>query len=268
MDGLYSDPMVNRLEEFSSLGARQYQSADPFPHTMIDDFLPEEFLNPVLDKFPGPEELKWTKFADLHQKKLAFAAAERLDPSIREVLQFLNSSVVLQFLERLTGINGLIPDPYFNGGGLHQIERGGKLNVHVDFNKLERTNLDRRLNLLIYLNQDWKEEYGGHLELWDRSMEKCVKRILPIFNRCLIFSTTEYSFHGHPTPLNCPEGRSRKSLALYYYTNGRPAHERSRTHSTIFRGTGGNRWILGTKSVVRAILPPVITDAYRYLRQS
>ena len=148
----------------------------------------------------------------------------------------MNSHPVLQFLEKLTGIGGLIPDPSFAGGGCHQIEPGGKLQVHVDFNKLQPANLDRRINLLIYLNKDWKEEYGGHFELWDAEGKACVKRVLPLFNRCVVFSTTQTSYHGHPHPLTCPEGWTRKSIALYYYTNGRDDGHASDGHSTVFLG--------------------------------
>lgn len=160
----------------------------------------------------------------------------------RSLLYQLNSSTFITFLERLTNVDGLIPDPHFVGGGLHQIERGGFLKMHVDFNKHERLRLDRRLNLLIYLNKDWQEEYGGHLELWDKDVTQCSKKILPVFNRCVVFTTTDFSYHGHPEPLTCPEDRSRKSLALYYYSNGRPASEIRRghsEHSTLFRARPG-----------------------------
>ena len=144
-------------------------------------------------------------------------------------------------LQELTGIEeAIIPDPHFEGGGLHQITPGGYLKVHVDFNRHSRLNLDRRINLLIYLNKDWQEEYGGNLELWDRNVSTCHRKILPIFNRCVIFNTNDFSYHGHPDPLTCPEGRTRKSLALYYYSNGRPASDLSgRAHSTVFRARPG-----------------------------
>ena len=147
-----------------------------------------------------------------------------------------NSSTFVDFLERLTGITGIIPDPHFRGGGLHQILPGGFLKVHADFNKQQRLNLDRRLNVLLYLNKDWPESYGGHFELWNHEMTQCEKRALPLFNRLVVFSTTDFSYHGHPDPLTCPAGRSRKSLALYYYTNGRPPEEAEpEFHSTLFQ---------------------------------
>ena len=113
----------------------------------------------------------------------------------------------------------------------------------MDFNKHSKTKLDRRINVLIYLNKSWQEEYGGHLELWDSSMENCGNKILPTYNTMAIFSTTDYSYHGHPDHLNCPEDISRKSLALYYYSDGRPSSELNldvETHGTIFKARKRN----------------------------
>jgi Rps23 Pro-64 3,4-dihydroxylase Tpa1-like proline 4-hydroxylase len=230
----WSQPVLARLSKLGADLAQSYQTAAPFPHVVIDNFLPAELLEPVLEAFPDPETLKWIKFNAPTERKLAFSQAETLAPAIREALYFLNSAPVLKFLETLTGINKLISDPYFSGGGLHQIEPGGKLGVHADFNKLPTLNLDRRLNLLLYLNKDWKEEYGGCLELWSRDMARCEQTVLPVFNRCVVFSTTSDSYHGHPLPLACPPGRTRKSIATYYYTNGRPEEEIREEHSTLF----------------------------------
>lgn len=212
-----------------------YAQAAPFPHIVIDNFLPEYILEDILKEFPTPKDIEWKRYDAPAEKKLASTSEIQMGEKTRLLLYQLNSSTFIDFIETLTGIQGIIPDPHFQGGGLHQIERGGFLKMHVDFNKHKRLHLDRRLNLLIYLNKNWQEDYGGHLELWDRKMTQCEKKILPIFNRCVIFSTTDFSYHGHPEPLTCPEGWSRKSLALYYYTNGRPASEVSGTHSTLFQ---------------------------------
>jgi 2OG-Fe(II) oxygenase superfamily len=141
----------------------------------------------------------------------------------------------LQFLETLTGFGGLIPDMNFEGGGLHQIERGGFLKIHLDSNTHPRFPLARRINLLLYLNRDWREEYHGQLELWDKEMSCCVHKILPVFNRCVIFTTSDLSYHGHPDRLECPPGMTRKSIAVYYYTEGRPAAGGDCDHGTIWR---------------------------------
>ena len=112
-----------------------------------------------------------------------------------------------------------------NGGGLHEIKRGGVLKIHTDFNKHPYKNIDRRINVLIYLNKQWKKNYGGNLELWNKSMKKCEKKIAPNFNTMVIFSTNDFTNHGHPNPLKCPETISRKSIATYYFSKGRPLKE-------------------------------------------
>jgi hypothetical protein len=237
MDGA-SDPPLFAAARYAELAARlapSYATAAPFPHAVIDDFLPAEAAERVLAEFPRPGDLDWTRFQDASGRKLASGRELQLPPGARGLLRELNSALFLDFLERLTGIEGLIPDPSLEGGGLHQIEPGGFLKIHADFNLHPRLRLDRRLNLLLYLNKDWKEEYGGHLQLWDRGMTRCERKLLPVFNRCVVFSTTDWSFHGHPEPLTCPEGMTRKSLALYYYTNGRPEAERSAEHTTLYQ---------------------------------
>lgn len=220
----------------------QYVSAEPFPHIVIDGLFPDEALETVLAEFPRPEEIDWRQFDNPTEKKLGYRHDSALGPNLQLFLYQMSSAPVLRFLEALTGIEGLIPDPYFGGAGPHQILAGGFLKVHVDFNWHPLLKLDRRLNLLVYLNHDWPEEYGGDLELWNRDMTRCERRILPVFNRTVVFSTTDFSFHGHPAPLACPQGMSRKSVSFYYYTNGRPEEERSTPHDTIFRKTHEHDW--------------------------
>lgn len=212
-----------------------YVGADPFPHAVLDGLFDDALLDEVLADFPSPEAIRWQQFDSPTEKKLGYTHTTRLPERLELFLHRMGSPPVLEFLEALTGIDGLVPDPYFGGAGPHQIEPGGFLKVHADFNWHPKLRLDRRLNLLVYLNRDWEEEYGGHLELWDREMSRCVRRVLPVFNRTVVFSTTDTSFHGHPRPLACPPGRTRKSVSFYYYTNGRPAEERSDPHDTIFR---------------------------------
>ena len=263
----YFDP--ERLQSLAAQYRSEYRSAQPFPHVVIDDFVSEDDLDLVLDEFLQAQDEAWRQFDNPREKKLAERRETSFGPFTRHLLAAnFNSSVFLEFLESLTGIEGLIPDPYYEGGGLHQIVPGGFLKVHADFNWHKELRLDRRLNVIIYLNREWKEEYGGHLELWDREMAKCERRVLPIFNRCVIFNTTDFSYHGHPEPLTCPEGMTRKSLALYYYSNGRPAEELSEAHSTLFQARPGEvmqrdvgEMRRKPEAVVKALLPPIVTDA-------
>lgn len=248
----------------------QYVSAAPFPHIVIDDFFPEEALLPILDEFPRPKQVDWQRFDSPNERKLALRDERQMGPATRQLMWELNSQVFVEFLEELTGIEGLIPDPHLVGGGLHQIERGGNLKIHADFNHHKRLKLDRRLNLLLYLNKDWPEEYGGHLELWDTQMKGCVKRVLPVFSRVVVFSTTDFSYHGHPNPLTCPEGRSRKSIAMYYYTNGRPAEEVSPVHTTLFVPRPGEDVKVEAertlRDVVKDLVPPIVLRGLKRLQ--
>jgi Rps23 Pro-64 3,4-dihydroxylase Tpa1-like proline 4-hydroxylase len=213
-----------------------YAAGDPFPHIAIDGLFDDAELDAVLRDFPSPEQTRWMRFDNPREKKLGFFyESSAISDRVRRFLDAMNGFEMLLFLEALTGIDGLIPDPYFGGGGLHQIEPGGFLKVHADFNVHPKLKLDRRLNMLIYLNKEWREEYGGHLELWDAELRGPRQRILPAFNRTVVFSTTDTSFHGHPHPLASPIGVTRKSVSLYYYTAGRPEPERSAPHDTLFR---------------------------------
>jgi hypothetical protein len=232
---------AERYQQLAKQHGPAYVTAQPFPHIALDDFLPVEECEGLLSEFPGPDQLDWHRFERHHSKKLATRGDQQFGPHTRELMQRLNGAAFLQFLETLTGITGLIPDPYFEGGGLHQIEPGGHLKIHADFNWHKKLQLDRRINFILSLNTDWREDYHGHLELWDRTMSQCEVKILPIYNRCVVFSTTSTSYHGHPEKLTCPPGRTRKSLALYYYTNGRPEEERGEAHGTLWqeRSAGG-----------------------------
>jgi Rps23 Pro-64 3,4-dihydroxylase Tpa1-like proline 4-hydroxylase len=270
MQELFSEKFSRKLESLAKEKAEQYKNARPFPHIYFDDFLPVEAAEAALKDFPEPKQLTWTEFDKPTERKLAFDEVEKLPPSVRDVLYFLNSRPMLQFLEVLTGIQGVISDPYYVGGGLHQIKPGGNLEVHADFNFHTKLKLDRRINVLVYLNKDWKEEYGGHFELWNRDMTAAEQKILPLFNRCAIFSTTSFSYHGHPTPLSCPPDRTRKSMATYYYSNGRPEEEVGDAHSTLFQARPGvvvEKPRHTMKDVVVAVTPPILISAIKSLRK-
>ena len=208
----------------------EFLSADPFPHVVIDDFLPAATVRDLIDSFPEPAP-GWEHFDDPNQLKYALRDEELIPAPIRSVLREMNSQVFVEFLETLSGIKGLLPDPHLLGGGLHQIPRGGTLKVHADFDQHQKLKIDRRLNVLLYLNEDWHDEYGGHLELWNLDRSERVERIAPIANRLVVFRTSDTSFHGHPDVLAVPAGRYRRSLAWYYYTA--PPTDRT-GHNTVW----------------------------------
>ena len=266
---LKADWVPVRRETASTDSLRsQYQAADPFPHIVVDDFFDKSDLFSLLKAWPAPDSSHWRHLESKAQIKYTTQTDKTLPKTIRDFLFYLNSSNMIDWLEEITGISGLIPDPHFDGAGPHMIARGGHLGLHTDYNRNRRLGLDRRLNMLLYLNPDWKEEWGGHLELWDserlpglgrpRLRPKSLRqRILPSFGRIVLFSTTDFTFHGHPEPLACPEGIFRRSIAMYYFTNGRPKEEtwvpRGGQHTLFYPrpGTGDVEEQGLTKSVLR-----------------
>jgi Rps23 Pro-64 3,4-dihydroxylase Tpa1-like proline 4-hydroxylase len=214
------------LDEIAAL-KQKYLNADPFPHIQLDNFFAEDFLNSVLNDFPDLSNLKNSQnYQNINEIKFANNDYKNFTDRIKLFFDFLNSDFFLRFLQDITSIDeSLFSDPELNGGGLHEIKSGGLLKVHTDFNKHPSNGLDRRVNILIYLNKNWKDEYNGCLELWDKNMKSCKKKITPIFNRMVIFSTNDFTNHGHPDAVKCPEDTSRKSIALYYFSSGRPRSE-------------------------------------------
>lgn len=197
--------------------ASAYQNAEPFPHIVIDDFLSKDALKPVIGSFPDRSTARAFD-RDQERLKYQYHPESIADPYAKQLVYALNSQPMLGFLSAMTGIDGLIADPYFAGGGLHQTMRGGHLGIHADFNRHKIMNVRRRLNLLVYLNENWQESYGGSLELWSKDMKECCHSVKPEIGTAVIFSTDLDSYHGHPDPLTCPDDVSRKSIATYYYT--------------------------------------------------
>lgn len=267
----YTNLSVEELHLLAKSKHKEYIEADPFPSIYFDNFFNEEMLTKVLEEFPDLKKKPDLEYEEPYQVKKATHGEYRFGDYTKGFAHFLNSQPFLEFLSHLTGIPHLLSDPYFEGGGFHQILPGGFLKIHADFNKQRWTKLDRRLNVLVYLNKNWEEDWGGHFELWDKEMKNCKQRILPVFNRMAIFSTTDFSYHGHPDPLKCPPDRSRQSFALYYYTNGRPVEEINKgleDHSTIFKARPGmneKRIInpVSTKDVLRQLTPPFVWNAVK-----
>lgn len=246
-----------------------YKSAAPFPHIVMEDFLRADLLERVESEFPDleREESSVIKYSDGNAIKLASGGMQAFKPSAVELNNYLQSDLMLNWLNHLTGIKEpLISDPYLSGGGYHEIKKGGFLNVHVDFNKHPLIDLDRRLNLLIYLNKDWEKDWGGELQLFDNPDGPPIAEIAPRFNTAVIFTTTSFTFHGHPKPLNCPSDRSRKSLAYYYFSSGRSDDEvLDKNHSTLWRS---KRWQdlpmrLMFKDLALNLTPPLLVRIIR-----
>ena len=217
--------------------AEQYQSGKPYHHICLDNFLPIEIIEKVrteLETMPEAER----SFDAAQERYKSQYSPDRLPDYTRRLFQAFNSRAFIFFLEEMTGIKGLIPDPYFIGAGIHKTLTGGHLDIHADFNLHPHMRVERRLNVLIYLNPEWKEEYGGSFEVWEKDMSKCVARFAPTENRMCCFSTGSDTFHGNPEPVNHPDGLPRQSIALYYYTATWDSSRKE--HSTIFKPRPGS----------------------------
>ena len=247
------------LQKLFDAHSRTYHAVAPFPHTLVNGFLPESVIQSLAAELPEPDPDHLTSnncplwrpqcggTKGLEERKSALLDWNLMGPHTRQFFSALKSPPFLRLLEGLTGIRPLLPDPDFHGSGVHMTAPGGYLQVHADFNKLFGDKdclgpnvIHRRVNVFLFFNDDWREEWGGHLELWNRNMSACQQRISPLWNRFVVFSSTDFSYHGHPTPMQLPRERWRRSLALYYYTKSRPHNEClhpncAGLHTTLFQ---------------------------------
>lgn len=235
---------LSSIKKFVLKNKNIYKNAKPYPHIVIKNFFTKNFLNKVVKEFPNLSEIESSiNYHNKNEVKFANNNKKCFKKNTKKMFKYLNSKNFLNFLQDLSSIKEkLLADTHLNGGGLHEIKRGGVLKIHTDFNKHPFKNLDRRINVLIYLNKNWKNSYGGNLELWNKNMSKCVKKIPPKFNTMVIFSTNDFTNHGHPNPLNCPKKISRKSIATYYFSKGRPPNEITKKimkNTTMFKERRG-----------------------------
>jgi Rps23 Pro-64 3,4-dihydroxylase Tpa1-like proline 4-hydroxylase len=274
-NGMALDPVS--AFKFGETLSTHYRAATPYPHVVIDNFLPKAFAEKILENFPIETEKNSSEYALNYsgiQKNKRQVKPQDCNDFCRNAFGFFNSAPFLQFVEGLTGINGLISDPYFNGGGFHEISSGGKLGIHADFRIHEELHLVRRINVLIYLNSNWEEHYGGCLEIWDKSMCEKQRSIAPLFNRCVVFNTDATSYHGHPEPLTCPEGVTRKSIALYYYTASKAVYDETPSNSTMYVDRPNEdaysrkqALILRLQNYAKDFLPPILFRTLRTVKQ-
>lgn len=235
--------LVIDLDRISDVFARQHHAfatAEPFPHVVLDDLFDADLLRAVAAEYPDAAEMERTFSAPHEEGKGQTSSWAKLGPRTTQFICDLNSGDFLAQLEELTGIDHLISDAKLEGGGMHRIGRGGHLGIHADFTFHADNGLRRRVNLLVYLNEDWDEAWGGQLELWDLDMTRPVVKVPPVLGRTVVFATTSTSWHGHPDPMTCPPDRARKSIALYYYSNDHRDDDLVERDSTAFQVRAGS----------------------------
>lgn len=247
----------------------RYAAAAPFPHVVLEDFIDADVLRDLLTEWP---DTSGRAYYDRPQERLKFEfqPVSLQSPKLRSFLAEMNGEAMLRFVEKLTGINKLIADPYYSGGGLHETKAGGHLGIHADFNVHRGMNVQRRVNLLIYLNDDWPASYGGNLELWSRDMRERCTSVAPTLGSAVIFNTDLDSFHGVPDPVSCPPDRGRRSIALYYYTAPEAGVASLPKRTTTFKSRPASAdrrdWQVIAQHTVEDWLPPVISRALKRQR--
>lgn len=244
---------------------KRFAQAVPFKHVVIDDLFPDTLLDRLVDEVPPITRDNFVQHHDDHQTKFGLRSAIALKEEGFQFVSFLHSASFLYLLSEITGIWGLLPDPYLEGGGYHIIPPGGKFDVHLDRKTDYATGLRRRLAFITYLNKDWKPEYGGQLELWNAAGTRCEASVIPMFNRTIIFEVADGNYHGHPQPVAAPDKRARKSFAVYYHTVGEgktSIDRRSSIFAPQYQATPKQK----ARSLILDFTPPMLARGFRRLR--
>lgn len=258
---------VARMVPFARLRAEtdalytRFKAGRPYPNLALDGYFPEDVLDRVAAEFPKETPRDWIGYDTKDEIKRTSRGLMGVSPYAQAFLWQLASEPFLEVLRGITGIQDLVADPLFHGGGLHESFRGGWLNIHADWTQHPHLPLVRKLNLIVYLNRDWDPAWGGGLELWGDKEGTTKTVIEPFFNRAALFPTTEETLHGFPNPMTCPQGRSRKSVSLFYWAPDTDAIDRG-APITFLPGKKVTR----TRAFARSLVPPIAFQLRDYAR--
>ncbi|WP_119328663.1 2OG-Fe(II) oxygenase [Cysteiniphilum halobium] len=208
-----------------------FAKANPFPHVVIDNFLDLELARALDQEFPSLDSDLWYKYKNAIEYKKTYNHWEAFPSKTYQFFAYLNSKRFIDKLNQMMPEVELWPDMGLNGGGWHAHGAGGKLNTHLDYSIHPKLGMERRLNIIIYINEKYKSEWGGALGLWshddaENQPKDLIKSVEPVFNRAVIFDTTCNSWHGLPKVITCPENEARRSLAIYYLSEARETSSR------------------------------------------
>lgn len=251
-------------ESLDKLSSR-FKAARPYPHIAIDNLFPDQLLDQLVAEIPSITEDHWVHEDDENIERYNLRSAVELGETGYQLTAFLHSAAFLYFLSELTGIWQLLPDPYLQGSGYHMIPRGGRFAVHADRNIAYETGLTRRLSLIIYLNKDWKHEYGGQFELWNSDGTRQEAVVEPLFNRTMIFEIAANNFHGVPQTVLCPNGRSRNSFLVYYHTAAN-SNSDAAPHTSIYAPSFYGRKKSAVRRIMRDVTPPIVVRMLKKVR--
>lgn len=256
LDRKVSDPVY--LEALR----QQVASAQPFPHMVVEGWFDPVLLELVAEEFNALPRTEWTtQFNDYARVERSRTDA-RIGPASQLYFSLIHSSFFLNLLSYVSGVNDLVPDPHLFGGGLHETLPGGSFGIHADFDRHPRNALNNEMVFITYLNKDWQPEWNGALELWDAGKQQCVGKVEPEFGRSILMTHGKTHFHGHSLPLAPPPGRTRRSVAAYYYANRFAREDRRQAMlSTFLFTTKQDR----RKEFAKQFLPPILVKAFKRL---
>jgi len=207
----YFGDWVNNIDKLKE----KFINSEPFENVVIDNFLEENYIEKLYNTFPNSYD-NWYKYENPIEVKYAYDNINELDEPLKNYFYYLSSKKIIDLFKKITGIEDLEYDEYLHGAGLHCHPRYGRLNIHLDYEKHPYSGKERRINVILFLSKDWKEEWNGSNELWNEDVSKCIKRTDVKFNRAIIFKTNDISWHGISQKIMCPNNIFRKSLAYYY----------------------------------------------------
>ncbi len=215
---------------------KKYVRNKPFPHIYFDNFLPKKLALTLSNEYPKIKNVdkNWRVHKNKNVDRYFLEDSSLYKKNLKVFSMLINSRKFLLFLETLTGVESILPDPFFIGGGAMSTGKGGFLNVHADFNYHHKLQSWRKINVLFYFTPQWKKNWGGNLELWSKDKKRKVREIEPLFNRVIIFNTTSKSFHGQPKPISCPKNISRNVFSAFYYSNIKDKDSLSEPHFTRY----------------------------------
>ncbi len=232
------------MQDLAMKHGETFRNATPFPHIVIDDFLPADVAEQIGKEFPGVDDIDWhfegpgdsKHTGDRNIEKITTSDEELFPPYIRHMMSQMQTGIFCRFLDGLTGFQQLAPDPNHVGCGLHSTGSGGRLMLHLDASRHPDPGLHQLINCIYYCSPGWQPGWGGDLELWNADATECVKTVAPLFNRLVVFYTGGKSWHGHPHPVVAPPGVRRNSLALYYYTTDSTVSDIDHTKYVQWKG--------------------------------
>jgi hypothetical protein len=251
------------VETDAPILSERYKEAPPFPHLFIDNLFPENVTRAMANEFETVGSSQWRNFQGGLQRKRGTVPGAALPPTVQEYFNLLYSGPFIRYLSRISGIEDLIPDPALFGGGMHEVSAGGSFEVHLDFTKHPRTGLTNRLVVITYLNDNWTAKDGGALELWELNPPHCANVVNPVFGRTVIMEQSKRAAHGHPQLVR--EGRLRRSVIAYFYTNAPAAKTSGDMLNTTYIAHSGHSRRQQLECYIRRLAPQLVIRAIKRL---